>query len=365
MIITLKDGEKKLFKELVKIEDGKFDETLLRYASPYVLGQLFFNRMQGVAFEKLSKLNLLNKTNREFRNSLRSAYEKNVEKNESFYKCITIISHILSTLDVKAAMLKGAVLCSRYPKGCRTSNDIDLLVLSKDVTKVGNALLGVGFKQGNIINGNFVAASRKEIIESKMMRGETVPYIKEVNLPSMKYLEIDINFSLDYKNGDEYILIDIIEAVDWIDIDNIKIPTLSKEDFFIHLCAHLYKEATTFAWIKMKRDMTLYKYYDIYLLLKQLGKDELAIVLQRAKKLGLDKVCAYCIWEVIDFFELNDAYIRGLVEKILSSDSQFRYTVINPNENKILQYNTLDVTQRFFMENRIDDLIEVKTNERT
>ena len=115
----------------------------------------------------------------------------------------------------------------------------------------------------------------------------------------------------------------------------------------------------------MKRDMTLYKYYDIYLLLKQLGKDELAIVLERAKKLGLDKVCAYCIWEVIDFFELNDAYIRSLVEKILSPDSQIRYTVINPNENKILQYNTLDVTERFFMENRIDDLIEVIANEKT
>ena len=27
-----------------------------------------------------------------------------------------------------------------------------------------------------------------------MMRGETVPYIKEVDLPFMKYLEVDINF---------------------------------------------------------------------------------------------------------------------------------------------------------------------------
>ena len=62
MITTVKNEEKKLFKELVKIENDEFDETLLSYASPYVLGQLFFNRMQGLAFEKLSKLNLLNKT---------------------------------------------------------------------------------------------------------------------------------------------------------------------------------------------------------------------------------------------------------------------------------------------------------------
>lgn len=360
----MKDGEKKLFKELVKIENDKFDETLLSYASPYVLGQLFFNRMQGVAFEKLSKLNLLNKTNREFRNSLRAAYEKNVEKNESFYKCIAMISHILSTVDVKAAMLKGAVLCSRYPKGCRTSNDIDLLVLSKDVTKVGNALLEVGFKQGNIINGNFVAASRKEIIESKMMRGETVPYIKEVNLPSMKYLEIDVNFSLDYKNGDENLLIEIIDAVDWIDIGNVKIPTLSKEDFFIHLCAHLYKEATTFAWIKMNRDMTLYKYYDIYLLLMQMEYDEIVLILERAKKLGLEKVCAYCILEVVDFFEMENGSLKLQAQRILSTDTKFRLTVINPSENKKFLYNTVDVTERFFMENRMNDLTEVGSNEK-
>lgn len=98
-------------------------------------------------------------------------------------------------------MLKGAYLCAHYPDGYRTSNDVDLLVLPKDVTTIGNLLARSGFRQGNIRNGEFIPATRQEIIESKMMRGETVPYIKEVDLTFMKFFKVDINFSLDYKNG--------------------------------------------------------------------------------------------------------------------------------------------------------------------
>ena len=42
--------------------------------------------------------------------------------------------------------------------------------------------------------------------------------------------------------------------------------TLSLPDFILHLCAHLYKEATVMAWVEMGRDQSLYKYADLYLL---------------------------------------------------------------------------------------------------
>ncbi len=198
----MKKQEKELFKALCSFKAKEFDEGLLQAANPIVLGHLFFNRMQAVAYGVLKKHNLLGKVNREFRNSLKGAYEQNLEKNRSFFWCINHVEEALSGCDCKYAMLKGAYLCRAYPEGYRTSNDIDLLVHPKDVTEVGNALLSAGFKQGNVRNGSFIPATRKEIIESKMMRGETVPYIKEVNLPGMQFLEVDINFSLDYKLGD-------------------------------------------------------------------------------------------------------------------------------------------------------------------
>ena len=256
-----------LFKQLCSFKETEFDEALLDAASPEVLGQLFFNRMQVVAYGTLKKHSLLDKVNREFRNSLRISYESNLTKNESFFACVRLLQSILADCGCRYVMLKGAYLCRYYPEGYRTSNDIDLLVLPKDITAIGKRLVNQGFKQGHIRNGIFVPATRKEIIESKMTRGETVPYIKEVLLPGMRYLEVDINFSLEYKPGDTEVLHSMLDRAYTRNIDGLEVTTLDDADYFIHLCSHLYKEATTLPWVEMKRDMTLYKFADIYMLL--------------------------------------------------------------------------------------------------
>ena len=66
----MEQKEIQLFKELCKFKSTSFDETLLEHATAHVLGQLFFNRMQGVAYGTLCRFGLLGKVNREFRNSL-------------------------------------------------------------------------------------------------------------------------------------------------------------------------------------------------------------------------------------------------------------------------------------------------------
>ena len=352
-------NERTLFKEMTKINSEVLNEDLLQYASPSVLGLLFYNRVQGIAYSKLKKHKALSKVNREFRNSLKVAYEKNIERNESFYRCVEYLSRILDEVDLSAAMLKGAVLCNEYPKGCRTSNDIDLLVAPSDISALGNALINKGFRQGSIINDEFVLASRKEIIESKMLRGETVPYIKKVDLPSMKYLEVDVNFSLDYKNSENDIVFRMLESTEPILVNGIRINSLCKEHFFIHLCAHLYKEATTVPWIKMKRDMTLYKYVDIYILLCKMSAADISRVFRCAEKLNLEKVCAYCILETADLFELKNDAVTAEALKVLATDPDFRLTVFDPSLKKSYIYKTENTAARFFNENRIKDLREI------
>ena len=80
----MKEKEKQLFKALCKFKDQFDDASLVEFATPSVLGHLFFNRMQGVAYDTLRRNGLLGKVNREFRNSLGAAYDLNVLKNESF-----------------------------------------------------------------------------------------------------------------------------------------------------------------------------------------------------------------------------------------------------------------------------------------
>ena len=355
----MKQNEKQLFKELCKFKSLSFDEKLLAFASPNVLGQLFFNRMQGIAYDTLKHHGLLGKVNREFRNSLKYAYEHNIEKNNSFLQCVKYVSSILTQCDFNVAMLKGAYLCFHYPKGYRTSNDIDLLVLPKDVTALGSLLLKEGFKQGNIRNDEFIPASRKEIIESKMMRGETVPYIKEVNLLHMKYLEVDINFSLDYKNSETALLENILSKTEVVEENGVKIPTLNKYDFFLHLCSHLYKEATTLPWIEMHRDMTLYKYADIYLLLSEMSENDILAIFNCATVLGLVKICAYTILETAELFDIDNTYAVNLAKEVLKEDDSFILTIVSPKDKKSFIYSTPGACERFFMENRVKDLKEV------
>ncbi len=359
----MKENEKQLFKALCKFKDEFRNHSLTEFATPAVLGHLFFNRMQGIAFDILKRNGLLGKVNREFRNALGAAYDQNVQKNESFQRCIAMLSEILSSCDCRIAMLKGAYLCAHYPDGYRTSNDVDLLVLPKDVTKIGNLLSSAGFKQGNVRNGKFIPASRQEIIESKMLRGETVPYIKEVNLPFMNFFEVDINFSLDYKNGNEDALTDMLSNVCIKSEKGVSIPTLDDADFFIHLCAHLYKEATTLPWIEMHRDMTLYKYCDIYMLLSEMTDAQLQTVFERATKLGMEKICAYTILETMGLFDIDNPFAHGISCAALEDDPSFCLKVVSPKDKKLLMYRTSDVTERFFMESRANDLKEVLPHE--
>ena len=355
----MRQKEKELFKSLCSFKAETFDESLLEAATPTVLGHLFFNRMQAIAYGTLKKNGLLGKVNREFRNSLKGAYDQNLEKNRSFFWCVQYVADVLSVCHCKYAMLKGAYLCKHYPDGYRTSNDIDLLVHPKDVTEVGGALLKANFKQGNIRNGKFEPATRKEIIESKMMRGETVPYIKEINLPGMQFLEVDVNFALDYKPGDTELLEEMLRNTTVEDLGDFRIRTLRRDDFFVHLCSHLYKEAATLPWVEMMRDMTLYKYCDIYMLLNNAPKELSDFLFKHAKKLGMEKVCAFAVLQMSKLFDFNNAYAATVAEDVLCCDPAFIHTVASPKEKKKYVFYEKDISERFFADNRTRLLAEV------
>lgn len=356
----MEQNKKELFRKLCSFKKALPNEMDLEAATPEVLGQLFFNRMHAVAYGTLKNNGLLGKVNREFRNSLKGAYELNTAKNMSFFGCVAYVDKVLSRCTCKYAMLKGAYLCRLYPEGYRTANDIDLLVLPRDVTEVGVALSEAGFVQGYIRNGEFELATRKEIIESKMMRGETVPYIKEVNLPGMRFLEVDINFSLDYKPGDTKLLEELIENTSVRVINGLQLHTLREDDFFVHLCAHLYKEATTLPWVEMHRDMTLYKYCDIYMLLSDMNENEIDCIFTRARALDMEKVCAFAIKQMSEMFDFQNKYAIEVAEKILEPEPDFIHTVISPKSKKEYRYVEKDISERLFSDNRIKLLKEVE-----
>lgn len=347
-----------LFKALCDFKSDSFDRSLLRHCTPEVLGQLFYNRMAGIACETLIRHDLLSKPDREFRNSLKCAFDGNRKMTEDFLKCVEYVSYILRGTDAKAALLKGAVLCTVYPRGCRTSNDIDILVSPEDVGVISDLLCANGFRQGSIMGGEFVAATRREIIESRMLRGETVPFIKKIGFPYMEYLELDINFSLDYKNGDGKALSEMLARSGERSIGELWVPTLEKNDFIIHLCCHLHKEATTYLWVKMHRDMSLYKYSDIYICCKGMSDSDARQLFERAYQLGAEKQCAFAIMQTDELFGAFSEELKAYAARALGDDSNALHRVISPADGKVFEYRTHDITKRLFMKNRVRDLKE-------
>lgn len=358
----------KAILELCKFQNTDFSEleALLKgnLDFPYILGQLLYNRMGGVAFYVLEKGGLLSKVNREFRNALQTVYESYVTKTESYLHCIDEIGSILSTTNVPYAALKGAYLAGCYPRGLRTSNDVDLLLEQKNVTEIANLLKSHGFKQGNIRNNKFVPATRQEIISSKMNRGETIPFIKEVSFPQMKFFEIDINFSLDFQAEQKSNTIKsfLERAQPLILTDSKPLYTLEQVDFIIHLCAHLYKEATTYPWVAMGRDLSLYKFCDLYFLLeKWMGFEFYKQLSLRILQTGLQKECYYALLFTKQLFSMDDN-IDQLLKTIEPDNLDFLNQIIKPDDQKLYCYD-MDFMNWLFCDNRLNYLKEVLQDE--
>lgn len=349
-------NEKELFFLLCKFKNPEYKrigKLIKKSASSGVLGELFFNRTQGIAYKVLENGGLLNELNREFRNAISASYEQNLVRNISYSDCVSQLSQILKRHENKYVMLKGAYLCGKFPAGCRTSNDIDLLVAPESVTVIGNTLSENGFKQGSIKNGQFIPASRKEIIASKMMRGETVPYIKQVDLPFLKYLEVDLNFSLDYQNGSKDVVNNIISKAAKYSVNEtavIRIP--NKSDFFIHLCCHLYKEASTLPWVRMHRDMTMYKYIDIYMLLSGYSERDIIDIFKRAQELGVSEICACVIKWTCELLDCENNAALNISGMLLGDNPGITDTVVSPSEHKTYTYTEKNIKKRFFASDR-------------
>jgi len=329
-------------KLLFKLSDifMKEEETIISDNSIYLLGEICMNRVAGIVYKNLKKIKKFGATS-EFVNSLRVIYEDNIEKNKRFAENVTYIAKLFEEEKFQYALLKGAILTTTlYESGCRTSNDIDILINESDISKCQNVLLNNGFIQGTYEEGHgIIPATRREILMSRMNYGETIPFVKLVD---SEPLEIDLNFSVDFKpQKDKDIVSMLIDETICISYNEVTLRTLNYEDFLIHLCCHLYKEATTLYWVEEKRDLTLYKFCDINLFLHSYSSPEFfERLIKRIKEFGVEKECYYTFYNSsIIYPNLND--IKGFNEclKIIEpNELDFMQQIINPENKRVYKY---------------------------
>ena len=113
----------------------------------------------------------------------------------------------------------------------------------------------------------------------------------------------------------------------------------------------------------MMRDMTLYKYCDIYMILNDSDKEHTDFLFERATKLGMEKVCAFAVLQTAELFKFKNTYAVEVATKALSYDLDFIHRIISPKDKKELIFTERNILERFFADNRKTLLEEVNHNE--
>lgn len=121
-----------------------------------------------------------------------------------------------------------------------------------------------------------------------MNRGETAPYLKLTGDKLLPFIEIDLNFSLDWLPSSDIGAVDRFLRNTTL-LEN-GLTGLTPSYCFMFLCMHLYKEATVLSMVQRSKDIELYKYLDIYKLFPQIDVSKFRAL---AEELGIDKECNY------------------------------------------------------------------------
>ena len=280
----------------------------------YFVGSLIYNRVNGIAYKNLVKMGGVT---RRIMFPLEAAYE-NIKKRTNLH-CSEILKldKYFEEAGINYAFLKGAVLNTMYYEfGERLSNDTDLLVDEKDLKKVDEILKRHGYIQGRVENNKVIPATQKEILFAKMNTYEVYPYVKWIGDECFPFHEIDINFKLENGARIEDVK-DMLKHTMRIENSEYGIRTLDVDSFLIFLCIHHYREATMLLKILEGEDLTLYKYLDIHVFIKQTSIDW-AKLISKAKLYDKEIEVYHTLWytehiypgtipnSVFSMFELKD-----------------------------------------------------------
>jgi hypothetical protein len=325
-----------------------------------VLGHLVYNRVAGVAHHVIRECRL-EPFNREFELALYMNFEIQSLRTAAYIQCVERISQLFQEGGLPHAFLKGSFLAqSIFPLGCRISNDIDVLVEGVNLTRCSNILKDASFIQGSYdrYTKKVTPASREMVLNNRMNYGEVVPYILKSEYPGIEFIQVDINFSLDWKakGTTEQVAKFVGTAIEY-QMGKGYIYSLQSEFFLIHLCVHLYKEAVGLRWIRNQRDLSLYKFLDIYAFITDskilVNPDKLISII---KENILEKACYFALESTRRFFPILEEHqeLSFVLDAIRPDQLHYMEEVIDPQYPDQQYYWTKDMLTRFFDLHRQD-----------
>lgn len=285
--------------------------------------------------------------------------------NEIIFKEFELVLSVLNAKKLKAIPLKGSQLVPMIYKdyGLRTLNDIDFLISLEDRQVLSDCLKSLGYKMGvyNWSTCQVDSISREEELLWKMHIGNLYPHTKKFEDNYCKYLSIDFSYDVDLqKNFNASRL--LIERAAEASLLEVPVHLLHKTDFLIHLCIHLYKEATNVQWVLYHNDLNLIKFCDIREYLLSIFNDiDPEYLCARIAELSANEAVFYSFYYLDRLF--GETFSEQLLGELNILDHQYleKYGVLDYGAPREWRKGFYD---RFFGLSNEDELTETSKLEK-
>ena len=296
------------------IEHGELCDSVDDWYS--FLGFCDFHRITGYLADSL---NAISDIPVQVKRHARIQKDYQVCKQSKLVAAANELSARLECMKLSHSFLKGVVLTGEiYDFGQRCSNDVDLLIAPKDLSKTSNILKSLGYVQGLYRDGSIKVFDRAEIIRRRMNWGEVAPFVKLVEDDIAHFVEIDINFSLDWMPKNASLTEKFLQNTT---VSNNGIRALDAEHCLVFLCVHLYKEAYILSMVKHFKDIEVYKYIDIFKIVNLIDKERFW---RLSDMYGLKLQCEYALYCTNILFPSLDLKIKKPknLDKVIDPESR-------------------------------------------
>jgi Uncharacterised nucleotidyltransferase len=189
-------------------------------------------------------------------------------RSEAFQREFREVRSVLAENGLLALVRKGIYLASAvYPDpSLRYMSDIDLLIRRSDAENFKGPLQRLGYQQGKVVNNDRVIEPiRREVEAFWLINASSLPaFQRPTSDPCIQLFRIDLRYHiLEPSMGNRFEIDEWFarSREEWLFGAFTHMP--SREDFFIDLCVHLYREAVTLSGIEASKDICLSKFVDV------------------------------------------------------------------------------------------------------
>mgnify|MGYP000905587574 CR=1 FL=1 len=304
---TFSENEVNELRELV---NNELDWSLL-------YGMAIRHKMLSLLWYNLNKYCPKIRINSQYRQVANFHYMGTKLRNEEYLKNYNKIRMACKERGVYIYPTKGGYLLPELYKdfGVRTINDVDSLVRAQDIQILRNVLNSLGYIEGEY---DRTTKEIKPVVRQKQIMwaqksSNLFPFQKISNSPYIEHFDYDFCYSFNRSTAP---VTDIINR-------SVKegLKYLKHSDFFVHLCYHLFREASSAVAILYQVDINIIKFCDIReFLINKMNKNDCLEAINFAKKYELENSLYYTLHYLIEMY--NDEIAKWMFEELNMSNTE-------------------------------------------